>query len=1341
MVIIKKQVNSARIKLDSIKEFTSMKKVIKTLVVLLVLGITCDVSAQSSYLYTSDLSESKNYVRAVTAKGEGLDLSSSSLDAYEVDEVIQYYDGLGRPLQTVQVAASTTHHDIVSHTFYDEFGREAERYLPFSTVLDNYNHGSLVQSSTVIVDQQDYYSNYGQYTDRLHAFSETEYEASPLNRILSETGSGKSWHDNEKAVNYAYKVHDTEDYAIPQCVVNSSNVFDLVYLDQQLYVNSTTDEDGNKMETITDLQGQVIMKRSYLSEFINDCAVTYYVYDDYNNLRLVVQPAGWEQLRDQLSGGANVQLIANEEFVSQYCFYYEYDHRNRMIEKQVPGAAPVYMVYDKRDRLVLTQDGNQRSVTDSQILVDGVNEDLYGNSDEGTSYRILNGGTVTLKVGFESASFYAGEAVANDEWSFTKYDALNRPVMTGVVALSASVDDIREAVELMTDYSITYTGSSDRFGYDNSSYPSVTDAEILTVTYYDNYAFTGDDHWSLGNYTSESLLHGLATGSKVRVLDGEMLESITLYDDELRPIEVHVENHLEGKDVVVTEYRNEVNSEVVSTEREHSENATHTITATILDEFGYDHTGRLLQTATTIDQGTPSVVTQEYNEIGQLVEKDLNGAQSVDYAYNIRGWLKTINGGTTFDDTSDKFGMKLEYDEAGLYNGNIGSVAWKNVGSEAQEFNYSYDKLNRLTAANYGFVSGSTTYEDYFSVSGLQYDLNGNIKRLNRRYEGQSVDELVYDYQGNQLVGVEDASGNDELFDNGHIRPSNQQSNTIFLNNYDPDNVNGQEVQEYVFNYSWDFVIASGMSDIEVAMDMCITGYSEMKFTLELYDAADPLNPVDTQDWIKATNVQTSGSPLVCESISFVQSLSLLSQGGTAKLIVSGENQNAYWTEVTMKNVELTTKTSDVVTSAESEYFYDANGNMTEDLNKNITNIRYNYLNLPEKVDYVKSNGDSHTVTYTYDAAGMKLKKESTEGATIDYVGGIHYRDGVLDFVQHAEGRYLFGTSAYEYNLTDHLGNVRATVNASDSVVQSDDYMPFGLSFNSYTSGQENLYKYNGKEEQKETGWYHYGARMYDPAIGRWNHVDPLADIYYDLSPYCYVANNPTKYIDPDGRFIGTLIGTVVGSAAGAYDSYSKGGDVWAGAAEGAVSGAIAGAAVDAVVALTVATGGIGTVIVAGAAAGAAGGALGAIAGDAVGQVVTDVNQGSDVSTAVKNISSENFGSKAATGAITGAIGGAIGGGVGKALKVAEEATSKVLKTTMAESMESTAKVIRGLGAESGASQSVINANVSTMTTTMSKGMSEATKATTSSINKISAGTGMGTESMIKVVQEHLKED
>ncbi|MEM9884717.1 MAG: RHS repeat-associated core domain-containing protein [Bacteroidota bacterium] len=124
-------------------------------------------------------------------------------------------------------------------------------------------------------------------------------------------------------------------------------------------------------------------------------------------------------------------------------------------------------------------------------------------------------------------------------------------------------------------------------------------------------------------------------------------------------------------------------------------------------------------------------------------------------------------------------------------------------------------------------------------------------------------------------------------------------------------------------------------------------------------------------------------------------------------------------------------------------------------------------------------------------------------------------------------------TFQYEYTLKDHLGNNRVTFadsnndgNATESeILQESHYYPFGLTFDRLSvtnSGTRNDYMYNGKELNADfrLGWSDYGARMYDATIGRWNAVDPLAEKYYPISPYAYVANNPIVLIDPDGKQI-----------------------------------------------------------------------------------------------------------------------------------------------------------------------------------------------------------------------------
>ncbi|WP_296621088.1 RHS repeat-associated core domain-containing protein [Marivirga sp.] len=117
------------------------------------------------------------------------------------------------------------------------------------------------------------------------------------------------------------------------------------------------------------------------------------------------------------------------------------------------------------------------------------------------------------------------------------------------------------------------------------------------------------------------------------------------------------------------------------------------------------------------------------------------------------------------------------------------------------------------------------------------------------------------------------------------------------------------------------------------------------------------------------------------------------------------------------------------------------------------------------------------------------------------------------------------------------------------------DYYPFGLTFNSYqrSYSKANNYKYNGKEEQEETGWYDYGARNYDAALGRFFNQDRFSEKYLDFSPYQYAANNPILYIDVNGDSINVaeqyrgqfadVLGSVFGFKSTDF-SYSEAGNV-----------------------------------------------------------------------------------------------------------------------------------------------------------------------------------------------------
>jgi RHS repeat-associated protein len=221
---------------------------------------------------------------------------------------------------------------------------------------------------------------------------------------------------------------------------------------------------------------------------------------------------------------------------------------------------------------------------------------------------------------------------------------------------------------------------------------------------------------------------------------------------------------------------------------------------------------------------------------------------------------------------------------------------------------------------------------------------------------------------------------------------------------------------------------------------------------------------------------------------------------------------------------------------------------MTNQLDKGILQIDYNYLDLPKYIKFnqsVVSRGGARYVntTYIYDAGGNKLRKdyqykdgnnEYLASKTTDYLDGFQYEVNstlanpmavyILKFVPTSEGYYNFENNKYIYNYTDHLGNVRLSYTKNGSgteIIEESNYYPFGLKHQGYNQTQGNpsyKYQYNGKEIQEETGWSDFGARMYMSDIGRWGVIDPLAETSRRFTPYNYAYNNPISFIDPDGR-------------------------------------------------------------------------------------------------------------------------------------------------------------------------------------------------------------------------------
>ena len=200
------------------------------------------------------------------------------------------------------------------------------------------------------------------------------------------------------------------------------------------------------------------------------------------------------------------------------------------------------------------------------------------------------------------------------------------------------------------------------------------------------------------------------------------------------------------------------------------------------------------------------------------------------------------------------------------------------------------------------------------------------------------------------------------------------------------------------------------------------------------------------------------------------------------------------------------------------EYAYDKNGNLTKDLNKNITEIQYNILNLPSHIRF--AGGSS--IVYEYAADGSKIRTTHTINDNVTstvYCGNAVYENGSLKILLNESGYYSFQDNRFHFYIKDHQGNVRVVADETGKVDEVNDYYPFGGLMSNVCNNVQS-YKYNGKELDRKGGldWYDYGARHYDAMIGRWHTVDPSAAKYYRWGPYVYCKNSPVNRIDLDGK-------------------------------------------------------------------------------------------------------------------------------------------------------------------------------------------------------------------------------
>lgn len=1113
-----------------------------------------------------------NYVRKKTALAGGI-VDPQQLDLLPGSQVSMgttYFDGFIRPIQSVSKAHSPAGKDEVNFIAYDAFERETKKYLPFVRTTNDgkFRHMS---SSNISMLNQFYLNADDGIANTSYPYGEIAYESSPLNRVVEEAGPGEDWRSSTgHTVNYDYTTNKSSDQVRIWKKDAQGMTANGYYAEGTLTVTETTDEHEQLIRRFSNRDGEVVLEETPGEGGLR--LRTYHIFDDLHKLVCVIPPKTVQSLV-----GATITL--DDATLKRECFRFTYDESGRLIIKHVPGAEPVWIVYDPWDRPVLSQTGNQR---------------------------------------------------AQNRWGFKKYDALDRLIMMGEIVQGGDRQTVAQMVQnfyadVSANLSIRFEEQGSAFhGYTNRSFPVLAnEQQAFSITYYDNYNFLTPAEAVNYQFVQEpelslmsciSRVQGLTTGVKHQVLGTQQyLRTVNYYDDRYRVVQEIIDNHRGSID--------RTSSQFDFANRLLKERSIHESVATTKD-YAYDTQGRLLKVYYKLNN-EPVVVLADhhYNELGKLTEKnlhqDVNGNyfQSLDYSYNIHGWMSAMNA-TSGEPTvyNDFYRFELFYNELNpftnnmpQFNGNVSALKEvrpfeeDNLGELTSVYNYHYDPGNQVKRANYFRLSNTALNSGYDEI--VSYDANGNIATLNRNSITSSgleiIDNLTYNYTGNQLqdvsddaldnVGFKDANTTaDYGYDaNGNlIRDANKGITSISYNMLDrPELVtfadgriirytylsSAEKLKQEVFTaagalkvkrdyigdvlYCNDTIREIHHLEGRIVPRIPGPGFSAGEYQYYLKDHLGNVKTTFTTDIQQDTyqaGMEDTGmalesntfNPSYDYAVRYNSTIYNHTTGGTKSQRLSAAGDR----EIIGLAKSLRVMPGDKINmEVYAKYFTPSS------VGTDVSTLMLTAISSAFGVSAGGGEGSIYQSFSALDQAGLLVHngKGVDEGAPKAYLNYIlfdeNYRVYDLGFDQISTSALTTGKGTphdqltleatvrrpgyiyiYLSNESDVITDVffddLTIAHTHSPIVETTDYYPFGMIAreDSREGMTAQSFKYNGKELQKdeELDWYDFGARMYDAALGRWHAIDPMAEKYASWSPYQYVMNNPMKFIDPDGRDI-----------------------------------------------------------------------------------------------------------------------------------------------------------------------------------------------------------------------------
>ncbi len=745
-------------------------------------------------------------VNAVTTWGVKRPLTTvnsvtTNTNAAEVEQSVEYMDGLGRPLQAVKRKMSPQGKDMIALLLYDTMGRQSLSFLPYTGTTTD---GSF--RTNPFQEQKTFDSTYYLGQNQTWFYGITKHEPSSLNRVTEQFAPGNSWagssnqstENNRRSIKIKYYSSSLTDSVQKWKVTEVSGDFghysiDGSYSDRELIKIIRIDEHGKQKIVFMDKQGKVILKKVQTTSLPDEGTGkghsgwlnTYYIYDDLDRLRCVLQPEGFKTLA--LTFG---EMLSSAVLQGQ-CFRYEYDGRGRVIMQKEPDRGRVEMVYDKRDRLILSRDSALKS---------------------------------------------------QGYWLVNKYDGFNRPKQTGLLYNNFTRTRHQDSCNNNINYPTSVGDVMQENYYDDYSWITSPTPQagigstMFTVDNNSNYFITT---YNASPYYAQKIaadytnVRGKQTGSRVRVIGtSTFMHSVIFYDSVGRVVQTRGANVTTGGYDIET-FQYDFSGKVLRKLHRQEKGWPVGRYTRAVSKYAYDHAGRLISVTKKVsNSGTDKVIIQNtYDEAGRLKTKELGPSlETQQFDYNIRGWLLGVNRASLTKTTQPtaRFSYELAYDNVtptitpgsygtAQYNGNISGLMWRSTGDwENRKYNFTYDQVNRLLKADFTqFSNANNQFDvsaqfDYSVIIGdgtnidSAYDGNGNIRRM--RQSGFTInssiviDDLRYTYVSgsNKLLKVVDSqndpnsrlgdfkepssAGDDYTYDfNGNLKSDNNKGISTIL--------------------------------------------------------------------------------------------------------------------------------------------------------------------------------------------------------------------------------------------------------------------------------------------------------------------------------------------------------------------------------------------------------------------------------------------------------------------------------------------------------------------------------------------------------------------------------